>query len=252
MARPQFTPREKSFLNDWNTCMKGPVQNGAQHPSEFRMVMAGNNVAIQVETKLRDAKNYGRFEVKVPYMTAIGVLTAIDYLLKNPSKNKVSYTMKDFIFFGPGKKSDNPMEKGKLTVGRDGDGCVYMGLSGKDITPIKFIFALPMYDELTGEDGNRVNAAEESSFAATVFYETYRGLLPVIATMYYKEPEKKDGGNGGNGGGGNYGGGNGGNGGGYGGGNRGGQGGGNGGGYGGGNSNGGGNSGGGFDADIPF
>lgn len=245
MARPQFTPREKSFLNDWNTCMKGPVQNGAQHPSEFRMVMAGNNVAIQVETKLRDAKNYGRFEVKVPYMSAIGVLEAINLLLKNPSKNKVSYTMKDFIFFGPGKKSDSPMEKGKLTIGRDGEGCMYMGLSGKDITPIKFIFALSMFDELTGEDGNRANGAEESTFAATVFYSSYIGLLPVIATMYYKEPEPKNpqGGNGGNGGG---------QGGGYNGGgqqNRGG----NGGGYnGGGNSNGAAQASGGFDQDIPF
>lgn len=249
MARPQFTPREKSYLNDWNTCMKGPVQNGAQHPSEFRMVMAGNSVAIQVETKLRDAKNYGRFEVKVPLMSAIGVLEAINLLLQNPSKTKVSYTMKDFIFFGPGKRSDNPMEKGKMTIGRDGDGCLYMGLSGKDITPIKFIFALPMYDELCGEDGNRVSQAEESSFAGKVFYSTYIGLLPVVATMYYKEPEKKDGGNGGNGGngGGGYNGGgqNRGNGGGY-------NGGGNGGGYGGGNSNGGGNSGGGFDDSIPF
>lgn len=239
MARPQFTPREKSYLNDWNMGMKGPVQNGAQHPSEFKMVMAGNNVAIQVETKLRDAKNYGRFEVKVPYMSAIGVLEAINLLLQNPAKTKVSYTMKDFIFFGPGKKSDNPMEKGKLTIGRDGEGCLYMGLSGKDITPIKFVFALSMYDELVGEDGSRVSGAEESNFAGKVFYQTYIGLLPVIATMYYKEPEPKNpqGGNGG---------GQGGNGGSYGGGNQ------NRGGYGGGNSNGGGNSGGGFDDSIPF
>lgn len=244
MARPQFTPREKSYLNDWNMGMKGPVQNGAQHPSEFKMVMAGNNVAIQVETKLRDAKNYGRFEVKVPYMSAIGVLEAINLLLQNPAKTKVSYTMKDFIFFGPGKKSDNPMEKGKLTIGRDGEGCLYMGLSGKDITPIKFVFALSMYDELVGEDGNRVNGAEESNFAGKVFYQTYIGLLPVIATMYYKEPEPKNpqGGNGG---------GQGGNGGGYGGGNQN-RGGNSGGGYGGGNSNSGGNSGGGFDDSIPF
>ncbi|QXO10235.1 hypothetical protein pEaSNUABM37_00276 [Erwinia phage pEa_SNUABM_37] len=243
MARPQFTPREKSFLNDWNTCMKGPVQNGAQHPSEFRMVMAGNNVAIQVESKLRDAKNYGRFEVKTSYMSAVGVLMAIDRLLKDPNKSKLSYSMKDFIFFGPGKKSDNPMEKGKITIGRDNEGCVYMGLSGKDITPIKFVFALSMFDELCDDQGNRVGGAEESEFAAAVFVESYRGLLPVIATMYYKEPEKKEGGgqggNGGNGGGG------------YGGGNNGGNRGGNGGGYGGGN-NGGGNSGGGFDSDIPF
>lgn len=237
MARPQFTPREKSYLNDWNMGMKGPVQNGAQHPSEFKMVMAGNNVAIQVETKLRDAKNYGRFEVKVPYMSAIGVLEAINLLLQNPAKTKVSYTMKDFIFFGPGKKSDNPMEKGKLTIGRDGEGCLYMGLSGKDITPIKFVFALSMYDELVGEDGGRVSGAEESNFAGKVFYQTYIGLLPVIATMYYKEPEPKNP-QGGNSGGG------------YGGGNQ--NRGGNGGGYGGGNSNGGGNSGGGFDQDIPF
>lgn len=208
MARPQFTPREKSFLNDWNTCMKGPVQNGAQHPSEFRMVMAGNSVAIQVESKLRDAKNYGRFEVKVPYMSAIGVLTAIDFLLKNKDKTKMSYTMKDFIFFGPGKKSDNPMEKGKLTVGRDAEGNMYMGLSGKDITPIKFTFALPMYDQLLDESGAPCNSADESTFAAMVFYETYRGLLPVIATMYYKEPEPKNPqGGGGNGGGNSYGGG---------------------------------------------
>lgn len=192
MARPQFTPREKSFLNDWNTCMKGPVQNGAQHPSEFRMVMAGNNVAIQVESKLKDAKNYGRFEVKVPYMSAIGVLTTIDFLLKNPSKNKLSYTMKDFIFFGPGKKSDGPMEKGKLTVGRDGEGNLYMGLSGKDITPIKFTFALPMYDQLLDDNGAPASSADESVLAAMVFVETYRGLLPVIATMYYKEPEPKN------------------------------------------------------------
>jgi hypothetical protein len=248
MARPQFTPREKSFLNDWNTCMKGPVQNGAQHPSEFRMVMAGNNVAIQIESKLRDAKNYGRFEVKVPYTSAIGVLVTIDFLLKNKDKGKLSYAMKDFIFFGPGKKSDNPMEKGKLTVGRDAEGCLYMGLSGKDITPIKFVFVPAMFDEWLDEGGARLSPAAQSELAATMFYETYRGLLPVIATMYYKEPEKKEGGNGGNGGGGN--------GGGYGGGNRGGNGGGgNGGGNwgGGGNNNsGGGDSGGGFDDSIPF
>lgn len=247
MARPQFTPREKSFLNDWNTCMKGPQQNGAQHPSEFRMVMAGNNVAIQIETKLRDAKNYGRFEVKVPYMSAIGVLVTIDRLLRDPSKAKLSYTMKDFIFFGPGKRSDNPMEKGKLTVGRDTDGTIYMGLSGKDITPIKFPFVPAMYDEWVDENGARVDNALQSELAATVFYETYRGMLPVIATMYYKEPEKKEGqggGQGGNGGGNNYGGGNrGGNGGGQ-------SSGGNNGGWGG--NSGGGNSGGGFDDSIPF
>lgn len=206
MARPQFTPREKSFLNDWNSCMKGPVQNGAQHPSEFRMVMAGNNVAIQVESKLRDAKNYGRFEVKTSYMSAVGFLKAIDRLLKDPSKSKLSYSMKDFIFFGPGKKSDAPMEKGKLTIGRDGNGCIYMGLSGKDITPIKFTFALSMFDELLDDQGARVGAAEESEFAAGVFVESYLGLLPVIATMYYKEPEPKNP-QGGQGGGNSYGGG---------------------------------------------
>jgi len=245
MSRPQFTPREKSYLNDWNMGLKGPVQNGAQHPSEFKMVMAGNHVAIQVESKLKDAKNYGRFEVKVPLMSAVGFLRAIKTMLDNPSKTKMAYAMKDYIFFGPGKKSDNPMEKGKLTIGRDGDGCLYMGLSGKDITPIKFIFALSMYDELFGEDGQRASQAEESNFAGWVFYDTYMGMLPVIATMYYKEPEPKNP-QGGNGGGNNsYGGGQQNRGGGnsYGGGNNGGN-------YGGGNSGGG--STGGFDSDIPF
>ncbi len=208
-AKRKFTPREKSYLSEFTLGMQGPVQNGAQFPAEFRMAFAANKVAIQVETKNRDAKNFGRFEVVVPYMSAIGILNTIDLLIQDKNRSKAQYRVKDFVFFGPGNKSDAPMLKGTLTVGRDTEGCLYIGLSGKDITPIKFIFSLK-HDELTNDQGEPVNAAEMAEFAAKVFVETYKGLLPVVMALHYKEPEPKNpaGGNGGQQGGGNsYGGG---------------------------------------------
>lgn len=245
MAQRQVKARDKTYLSEYTMNLKGPVQSGAQFPSEFRMAFAANKVAIQVETKNRDAKNYGRFEIVVPLMSAMGVLCMIDRLIKDKSATKLAYNVKDFVYFGPGKKSDSPMKKGTLTVGRDQDGVLFMGMSGKDITPIKFVFSLPAYDDLTDDQGNPFNAATQSEFAAVVFYETYKAILPPIMALHYAEPEKKDGGNGGGNGGGGYGGGN-----------RGGNGGGNGGNGGGGSwGGGGGNSGGGdagFSEDIPF
>lgn len=56
--KPAFKAREKSFLNDWNLSVQGPVQNGATFPSEFRMafVPSSNSVAIQIETKSKTPK----------------------------------------------------------------------------------------------------------------------------------------------------------------------------------------------------
>ena len=241
MAQRQIKAREKSYLNEYGMNVKGPVQAGATFPAEFRMAFAANKVAIQVETKNRDAKNYGRFEIVVPLLSAMGVLCTIDRVIKDKSLSKLAYTIKDYVYFGPGKKSDAPMKKGTMTVGRDSDGCMYIGMSGKDITPIKFIFSLPAYDELCDDTGAPHTAQIQSEFAAIVFYETYSKILPTVMVLHYAEPEKKEGG-----------GGQGGNGGGYsnqGGGNRGsanGQGGG----YGAGSSAGG--ETGGFDSEIPF
>lgn len=196
----RFTPREKSYLSEYSLKLSGPVVNGARFPSEFRMAFAGNKVAIQVETKLQDAKNYGRHEIVVPYMTAIGILEIIRELL-NKKLTKISYRVKDFVFFGRDKKSDQPMVKATMTVGRDADGTVYIGMSGKDITPVKFPFALAGHDELVDDQGNQLNPAETSEFAAHVFVGTYYHLLPAVMALHYKEPEKKGGNGGGNSGG---------------------------------------------------
>jgi len=208
MAGPQqrnFKAREKSYLSEYSMNMQGPVQNGAQFPSEFRMAYAANKVAIQVETKNRDNKNNGRFEVVVPYLGAIGILQTIDMLLKDKARSKLQYKVKDFVYFGKGNKSDSPMVKAALTVGRDNEGCIYIGMSGKDITPIKFIFSLPAHDELCDDQGNKLGDAEHSEFAAKCFVIGYQGLLPVVMGLHYTPPEPKgDSGNGnGNGGGGN-------------------------------------------------
>lgn len=210
MAGPgqkKFTPREKSYLSEYSLKMEGPVQNGAQFPSEFRMAFAANKVAIQVETKLRDAANYGRFEIVVPLLSAMGILETIDFMIKNPNTAKRQYRVKDFVWFGK-EKSNEPKVKATLTVGRDNEGCLYIGLSGKDITPIKFIFNL-IHDEITDDQGNVINAAEMAEFAAKVFYQTYSKMLPTIMALHYKEPEPKGGAGGGQGNGGQqYGGGN--------------------------------------------
>jgi hypothetical protein len=209
MAGPQqrnFKAREKSYLSEYSLNIQGPVQNGASFPAEFRMAYAANKVAIQVETKNRDNKNNGRFEVVVPYLGAIGILQTIDRLLQDKSRAKLQYKVKDFVYFGKGNKSDRPMDKAVLTVGRDNEGCIYIGMSGKDITPIKFIFSLPAHDELCDDQGNRLNDAEHSEFAAKCFVVGYQGLLPVVMGLHYTPPEPKDGGNGGgnNNGGGNW------------------------------------------------
>lgn len=205
MAGPQqrnFKAREKSYLSEYSMNLQGPVQNGASFPSEFRMAYAANKVAIQVETKNRDNKNNGRFEVVVPYLAAIGITQTIDMLLRDKTRSKLQYKVKDFVYFGKGNKSDSPMVKATLTVGRDNEGCIYIGMSGKDITPIKFIFSLPAHDELCDDQGNRLGDAEHSEFAAKCFVVGYQGLLPVVMGLHYTPPEPKDGGNG-NGGGGN-------------------------------------------------
>lgn len=224
--KPAFKAREKSILNSYDLNVPGPVQNGSTFPSEFRMafVPSSSSVAIQVETKVKDAKNYGRYEVVVPYMSAIGILETVKVLINNPEKRKAVYRIKDFVFFGGGK-SDEPKVKATLTVGRDGEGCLYMGLSGKDITPIKFVFALSKHDEICIDE--QETGASTSEFAAKVFVAAYGGLLPVVAAIGYTPPvpKEKPAGNGGNS---------------YGGGNR------------GGNSGGGSSGGNSFDQELPF
>lgn len=205
--KPAFKAREKSILSDYNLNVPGPVQNGSNFPSEFRMahVPSSNSIAIQIETKVKDAKNYGRYEVVVPYMSAIGMVETVKMLINDPTINKAAYRVKDFVFFGGGK-SDEPKVKATLTVGRDNEGCMYMGLSGKDIQPIKFVFALSKYDEIV--IGETETAAATSVFAAKVFCTAFGGLLPIVMAIGYKEPEKKEKPAGGNGGGNSYGGGN--------------------------------------------
>ena len=204
MAAPQirsFKPRDKTYLNEWDLCLHGAIQAGAQHPAEFRMAFAQNKIAIQVETKNRDAKNNGRFEIVVPYVSAIGMLVALDELLKDPECKKIQYKIKGHVFFS-GKRSDEPVQKGALTIGRDSENILYMGLSGKDITPIKFTFSV-LFDELV--IGEATSAQKASEFAAKVFYMSYIGLLPVVAGMNYAPPEPKNPQGGGNGGGSSWG-----------------------------------------------
>lgn len=200
--------RPRTPMSDYRNQLAGPIQNGATLPSNFFMTLNGSNqIAICVNTNVKEDENYGRFDIVMPLNAAYQVLATLRYLIENKDVTKLGYVIKDYGFIregGKGKRTDQPIVKGRVMCGRDDDGMLYIGLALKNKQNIKFGFVMANFNEVVGPDGQPLGRDPQSTIACMAFVVQYEHMLPHMLNKFWKEEEKKEGGNGGGNGGGGW------------------------------------------------
>jgi len=198
--------RPRTPMSDYRNQLAGPIQNGATLPSNFFMTLNGSNqIAICVNTNVKEDENYGRFDIVMPLSAAYQVLATLRYLMENPTQTKLGYAVKDYGFIregGKGKRTDQPIVKGRVICGRDDNGQLYIGLALKNKQNIKFGFVMANFNEVVGADGQAMGLDIQSHIACSAFVVQYEHMLPHILNKFWKEEEKKEGNTGGGNGGG--------------------------------------------------
>lgn len=232
MSNFQPQPREKNAFDNAALKLVGVPENGNKAP-QLAVNITKNRAVLTVFTNdPNDTKDYGKIRVQLtgPYFNAVL------YLLEQAAQGKLEggrkfIEIKDFAFPG-GKRTEQPIVLGRVIVGRDEDGLVWISVTANGRPNCKFPLIPQTYNTVRNADSSEVSRAEHSQIYAMGWAQSMKTLWAQLAVLKFEEYIPKGGGNGGNrggynGGGGGYNNNNGGggnsNGGGYGGGNSGGN-----------------------------
>lgn len=162
----------------------------------------------------KQSKFKGRIEAMIPLPLVFSLINLINMAIDAEGEFKTSLNLKDFKFFGAGKRSDEPMLLSQIFVGKDARGVIWISVTAPERPRYRFGF-VPRdgYADFIDKDGNPLSAGAVSKIYARGYADLLARLYATAAWMMPTEPKKKqqNGGGGGYGGNNNGGGNNGGN-----------------------------------------
>jgi len=219
----QMQERRKSALDNKKLTLQALDKNADGKYASWVWGFKKNDVTITIWTNEeadKNSKHKGRIEAVIPLPLAFYLIEQINLAAESEGEYTHRINLKDFKFFGQGKRSDEPMLLSQVFVGKSADGVVWISVTAPERPRYRFGFVPRTgYAELVDAAGNPA----APGLVSKIYAKGYAKLLTQVYALYayhdYQEPPKKP--QNGNGGGG-YGGGNNNRQGGYGGGNQGG------------------------------
>ena len=244
MSQPQ-RGAPKTALDHGKLALKGEKQEGSKGFPDLKLRFINNNPRITIYPNLESDSSPINIAMDTVMMDFI--IDTLNMAIRSKEPCGWTLDIKDKPWDRQAnRRSEHFQVTGKIGIGRDENGVVFMKVGAYKRPSLKFNFKSPYLLDIKTKSGEAVSPSIESEIAATGWVRRITSMYYVVAATNFTENQ-------GNGQQRNN------NGGGYGGGNN------NGGGYGGGNNNGGGNGGGGYgnnnqskpsssgwDNDIPF
>lgn len=164
--------------------------NPKEYPKAFVRVTPGMNL-VWVIFLNRPGEKGSALRLTFPYMDFRVIGKFFEKLEKRAGAGKYTYTLRSN--FGPGGYSETPSVVGKMTIGKNTEGVMYLGFNnGPNKPPSIFEFKDSYMAELSDEAGERVDISELSPIKAQSWIEQMSALITTWSVIYSKEPPAKD------------------------------------------------------------
>lgn len=154
---------------------------------------------------MNDGKNNNGIPFALDAQIAFQLFTMVEMAVADKDPSRYSLELKGS--FVNGQRQDKPVVVGRIHVGRDTEGVVFIAFQGKGLEAAKFVFRANYFASIHNAEGELLEQRKCSEIVATAWADLMRGLTTSYMVVHGKEPENKPGSGGGYSGGGNSGGG---------------------------------------------
>lgn len=199
MSNFQPPQREKNAFDNAALKLEGVAENGNKAP-QLAVNIAKNRATFTVFTNdPNDTKDYGkiRLQLSVPYFNTVLFLLELAAQGKLEGGRKF-VEVKDFAFPG-GKRTEQPIVLGRVIVGRDDDGLVWISVTAHGRPNCKFPLIPKTYNTIRNADSSEVSRAEHSQLYAMGWALSMKTLMAQLAVIKFEEYIPKGGNNNGGG-----------------------------------------------------
>lgn len=182
--KPKYAPIKKNILNEWRLSIKGPVMKdlGATKEAGLKIGVIKNNPRIDVFTGVPNDKDSGVIRAPMDAVTMASFLAMLEKVIDGPNDT----ASKIINFTGP---PNNKVVISTTMFGKDKKGVVWLSLTAENRPLIKFKLLPNDYHHFKNRDGSDLDMGELSVIYATGWVKIMSGLLPVVMTNEYVEPE---------------------------------------------------------------
>lgn len=200
----QRAPLPKTALDEYKLRLVSDAPpKGARRPATLAFSVVKNNPRFTLFTNVDTDKDKGRLQAALDTHTLYAFLQLLRKVADGEPGTKFSIENKNHTYFN-GQRSTEPKLMSTIIVGKDDEGCVFMGVVANNITPVKFIFGPTEYHMMVHKDGTPFTRAELSVLYAKGYADLLENLTANVLDSHYVEPEPRENNRRGGGGGGNW------------------------------------------------
>lgn len=185
--------RSKNILDHWGLKLTtAPVQGSQRRPSlAFRFI--GNDPVAEAWTNVQGDKDNGRILLKLDNTAFEALMQALEYILKSKEQTHIAVEVMQRTWNG-GKPGDIK-PAGRLAVGRDSNGVMFVAITSWDQNRPKLRFPLlPNERDFNFYDasGQPLEKSKLSELVAGGWLSRMRSMMPTIQFHTYTEPQPKE------------------------------------------------------------
>lgn len=175
--QPQRKPIPLNVLDVMSNWLYAEPVAGATKRPHLRVRVIGNVPRFTVKTNVPDDKDYGRIDFHCDLPTFTVIMTKLKDIAEGRDDQSYTWTYEDHIFIN-GQRSDKPLVKSSVRVGKDRDtGQIYFAVLGHNRPKIQFFFGPSRFHVMKKGDGSELTQEEISKAYATGFTNGYAELV---------------------------------------------------------------------------
>lgn len=192
--------RKPNALSEFTMRIKAPPVDGSRKNPTLGIAVKKNKVLIEVRTGVDNDKEFGKITGEMSSHDMFTLCGAMLALADGPNDQKKSLELSATRFIS-GQRSKDVMLNSTVTIGKDANGLMFIGVKSWDQSRpiIRFTFG-PTVDRFSASkwihgDGTEVTRAEMSVMYAKGWVELMRPIITqILQDEYWEKPQQEGGG----------------------------------------------------------
>ncbi len=188
-------PRKKNVLDETKLRLSADPVSGSKRRPSLAFSVVKNNPRIDIYTNVEGDKNNGNIRAAMDAPVFFSLLQLVKEAIAAEPGKRWAIQNKNYKWFGPGKKSDAPVNLSDTIIGKDAEGRIFISVIDKEDTSrpkIKFCFGSGYWHDIFHGDGTPFTEVEDSVLCAKAFVGMLEGLIPVVMANEYEPPVPRD------------------------------------------------------------